>query len=130
MKLHWTALNLNEINQNNLSLDLAIKSIDFLDKHIEILNEQRNVTSDAIDKTLSEGDSLLSYLKEISSTKLNESNSNLNNDPNATQSTININSNGKQTQYSNSYLHLEGKFYAMHKNTYDRLLYFYNNYIK
>lgn len=68
LKLHWTALNLNDINQFNLSNIEAINSnIDLFEKHLEILNEQKSVTSDAIDKTILEGDALLEYLKEINS---------------------------------------------------------------
>jgi hypothetical protein len=66
LKIHWTALNLNELNQNQPpNLDVVNGCIDLLEKHLEILNEQKNVTSDAVEKTCMEGDSLLDYLKEI-----------------------------------------------------------------
>lgn len=78
LKLHWTALNLNDINQFNLSSVEAINSnIDMFEKHLEILNEQKSVTSDAIDKTIMEGDALLEYLKETNA-KTDENNTNQN----------------------------------------------------
>ena len=97
MKLHWTALNLNDITQTNApSLEVVNNCIDLLEKHLEILNEQKTVTSDAIDKTMIEGDSLLDYLKEIGS-KNDQNNDNPSGASNSYK------------QHSNSYVHLEGK---------------------
>jgi len=82
LKIHWTSLNLNDINQFNLSSIEAINSnIDLFEKHLEILNEQKSVTSDAIDKTILEGDALIDYLKEMGS-KNEESNNASNNNSN------------------------------------------------
>lgn len=95
LKLHWTSLNLNDANLSNASsLDVVISSIELLEKHLDILNEQKSVTSDAIDKTLVEGEALLDYLREIT------------NKPE--QNGESQSSNSKQP-YSNSYLHLDGK---------------------
>ena len=111
LKVHWTALNLNEISQSNsANIDVINTFVDHLEKHLEILNEQKSVTSDAIDKTMIEGQNLLDYLKEINANKNEQSNNNNNNG----------NSNGDATskqQYSNSYLHLEG-IIASVKNRY------------
>jgi hypothetical protein len=68
LKIHWTSLNLNDINQFNLANIEAINSnVDLYEKHLEILNEQKSVTSDAMEKTILEGDALLEYLKEAQS---------------------------------------------------------------
>lgn len=99
LKLHWTALNLNDINQNTANLEVIVSCIDLLEKHLEILNEQKSVTSDAVDKTVMEGDTLLEYLKEVSG-KINNNNESTASDNN--------NSQNKQQQYSNSYMHLDG----------------------
>ncbi|RMZ94451.1 Triple functional domain [Brachionus plicatilis] len=64
LKIQWTGLNLNDINFNSTNLDIVNSCIDNLEKHLEVLGEQKTVTNDAVDKTLAEGDSLLSYLSE------------------------------------------------------------------
>jgi len=89
-------LNLNEISQSNsANIDVINNFVENLEKHLEILNEQKSVTSDAIDKTMNEGQNLLDYLKEINSLK--------------TEQTSDLNGNSFKQQFSNSYLHLEGK---------------------
>ena len=101
--MHWTALNLNEISQSNsASIDVINTFIDHLEKHLEILNEQKSVTSDAIEKTMVEGQSLLEYLKEINNTK--------------SEQNKDTNENNFKQQYSNSYLHLEGKSTKLFQN--------------
>ena len=64
LKIQWTGLNLNDINFNSSNLDIVNNCIENLEKHLEVLNEQKTVTCDAVDKTLTEGDSLLNYLNE------------------------------------------------------------------
>ena len=59
MKLHWTTFNFEQ-----LDIDL-----DLIEKHLDIINEQKQVTNDAVEKTKNEGESLLNYLKEISSSE-------------------------------------------------------------
>jgi hypothetical protein len=77
LKIHWTSLNLNDINQFNLANIEAINSnVDLYEKHLEILNEQKSVTSDAMEKTILEGDALLEYLKEAQSKSEEPSQSN------------------------------------------------------
>ena len=85
---------MNDINQSNpANIDVISHSIDLFEKHLEILNEQKSVTSDAIDKTMLEGDTLLDYLKEI----------NPKGEPNVAGGDTN-----KTEKQSNSYVHLEG----------------------
>ncbi len=69
-------------------------SIELFEKHLEILNEQKSVTRDAIDKTMLEGDALLEYLKEFTTKSNDQSDS--------------VNSLNKNEKPSNSYIHLEG----------------------
>jgi hypothetical protein len=96
LKLHWTALNLNDINQSNpANLDVIGHSIELFEKHLEILNEQKTVTGDAIEKTLLEGNALLEHLKEV----------NVKTDGNNPNDSI---GSGKVDKHSNSYIHLEG----------------------
>ena len=59
LKIHWTTFNFDQID-----LD-----IELTEKHLEILNEQKQVTNDAVEKTKNDGESLLNYLKEISSSE-------------------------------------------------------------
>ena len=97
LKIHWTSLNINDINQFNLASIEAINSnIDLFEKHLEILNEQKSVTSDAIEKTILEGDALLDYLKENGGAKTD--------DPLAIQQQQQPNGNGKQPPNSHAYL--------------------------
>ncbi len=57
-------MNLDEINNANSSnIDVVAHCIDLIEKHLEILNEQKNVTSEAVQKTVDEGGTLLDYLK-------------------------------------------------------------------
>lgn len=96
LKLHWTALNLNDINQSNpANLDIINHSIELFEKHLEILNEQKTVTGDAIEKTMLEGNALLEHLKEVN-VKTDGNN------PNDSTGS------GKTDKQSNSYIHLEG----------------------
>lgn len=96
LKLHWTALNLNDINQSNpANLDIINHSIELFEKHLEILNEQKTVTGDAIEKTMLEGNALLEHLKEVN-VKTDGNNPN--------EST----GSAKADKQSNSYIHLEG----------------------
>jgi hypothetical protein len=60
LKIHWTTFNFDQID-----LD-----IELTEKHLEILNEQKQVTNDAVEKTRNEGESLLNYLKEINSSEV------------------------------------------------------------
>lgn len=83
-----------------MSLDLVTSCIDNIEKHLEVLNEQKTVTNDAVDKTLVEGDNLLVYLKEV-----NNKPEQANNDQQTGDSASATNGSSKQ---SNSYLHLEG----------------------
>jgi hypothetical protein len=55
--VHWTTFN----------FDLLDADLDLFEKHLEILVEQKQVTTEAVEKTKNEGESLLNYLKEISS---------------------------------------------------------------
>ncbi len=88
-------MNLNEISQSNsANIDVVNNFVENLEKHLEILNEQKSVTSDAIDKTMVEGQNLLEYLKEINNT--------------ITEQGKDSNGNSHKQQFSNSYLHLEG----------------------
>ena len=82
MKIHWTTFNFDQVD-----LD-----IDLLEKHLEILNEQKQVTNDAVEKTKNEGESLLNYLKEVSSSEaLNQQQQQL----------------SLQQNHHNSYIHIE-----------------------
>ena len=108
LKLHWTALNLNEMNHMNPTLELTLKHVATLEKHLDMLNEQKNVTSDAIEKTLAEGDTLLDYLREIKTPSSSSSTSNSNNNNNSMTATETANGdNPSSKQQSNSYLHLD-----------------------
>ena len=99
LKLHWTALNLNDINQSNpANLDIINHSIELFEKHLEILNEQKTVTGDAIQKTMLEGDALLEHLKEINPKSQDQ---NTTNDSNIS---------GKSEKQSNSQVHLESNY--------------------
>lgn len=80
--------------------------IDNLEKHLEVINEQKSVTSDAVDKTLMEGDSLLEYLREI----------NTKNEPQLT----NENNQSNASKQSNSYQHMESIVNSL-KNRYTEI---------
>ena len=75
-----------------------------LEKHLEILREQKSVTSDAVEKTMLEGATLIDYLRETNArNELGATNSNSENPPLVSQTSV-----SKQVQ--NSHLHLEGKW--------------------
>ena len=76
------------------SIDAVNANIELMEKHLEILDEQRSVTSDAVDKTLCEGEALLVHLKETSAKN------------NAAAAE---HANGPEKQHSNSYVHMDGK---------------------
>jgi triple functional domain protein len=75
LKTQWNTFNLNDLNSSTSSnscnsaqasnLDLIQNCIDNLDKHLDVLNEQKSVTSDAVEKTMNEGQSLVDYLKDL-----------------------------------------------------------------
>lgn len=74
------------------NIELVTSCLDNLEKHLEVLNEQKSVTLDAVEKTLSEGDGLLTYLREINKQTANPDEGN---------------SNQETAPKSSSYAHLE-----------------------
>ncbi len=74
--------------------------IDLIDKHLEILNEQKNVTSEAVQKTIDEGGNLLEYLKEQTFRQSSTST--------AAHLAEQAGANNEHKQHSNSYNHFEG----------------------
>lgn len=99
LKMHWTSFNFDQI-------DADMNCIELIEKHLEIINEQKQVTLDAVDKTKNEGESLLNYLNEISSSDA------LTTTATSPNTTSNGGSNGANGQSSylnhhNSYIHIE-----------------------
>ena len=113
----WNSLNLNDLNSSNATnLEIVANCIENIEKHLEVLNEQKTVTSDAVDKTVNEGDSLLDYLRELNAKNLMPDQSL----QSADQST---NTNFKQS-YLNSFNHIENIVNSVrnHYSEVDKLL--------
>lgn len=97
LRHQWSALNLNDLNSSSsTSLEIISNCIENLEKHLEVLNEQRTVTKEAVEKTCTEGQSLLDYLRELN-VRVNSEQS---------ESAATAQSNYKQS-YLNSYNHIE-----------------------
>jgi hypothetical protein len=71
---------------------------------LDVLTEQRTVTSDAVDKTVNEGQALLDYLRELNGKNAEES---LNSTTTSTAASAAAAASFKQS-YSNSLSHIEG----------------------
>ncbi len=85
-------------SSNSTNLEIVTNCLENLEKHLEVITEQKTVTSDAVDKTVNEGQSLLDYLRELNVKNNEQVNENGQVNPNA--------GNYKQS-YSNSYNHID-----------------------
>lgn len=71
LKSHWKSLNIENKDTDTTCLEL-------FERQLDILNEQRNVTLDACDKTKNEGETLLALLRESQPQAATQNNSYLN----------------------------------------------------
>jgi hypothetical protein len=106
--VQWNASNVNDLTSgsanNSNNLDIVSSCLENLEKHVEVLNEQKSVTFDAFEKTMTEGDALLSYLHELSN-NTNHSHNNNNNKQSEQEQKNSATPNS--TTKSTSYTHLE-----------------------
>lgn len=112
LKHQWNTANLSDLlNQSNpstnnnvvnVNIDLVSSCLENLEKHLDVLNEQKSVTLDAVEKTLDEGGALLAYLKEVNKHQQPSANTDDLNNSNQ-DSPANNTANNKP----NSYAHLE-----------------------
>lgn len=87
-------------NSNNV--DFVSSCLENLEKHLDVLNEQKSVTLDAVEKTLLEGDSLLAYLREVGKQQQHQQQQQPSSDETGSQQQQDA-----PAQKSSSYVHLE-----------------------